>query len=476
MTPAGSSARKTKIVCTIGPATASEERLSALIREGMNVARLNFSHGTHDEHGRVIERIRRLSGGLDLPVAILLDLAGPKVRVGSFEGGLVELKAGETFTLTTRAIEGNAREASVSYPGLPDEVRAGDTLLLADGTIELRAERVTERDIVSRVMVGGALSSHKGVNCPSGLFGLPILREKDLDDLRFGIERGVDYIGLSFVRTAEDVRTARDAITKTGGSAPVIAKIETSAALQNFDSILIEADGVMVARGDLGIETPFSRVPMVQKRLIASANIHAKPVITATQMLYSMVHAPRLTRAEVADVANAVIDGTDAVMLSEETTIGDYPVESVRTIATIARDAERSVPAAVERRWQRGNEALPAAATGTDTLAEAACRIAARLQVDAIGTVTESGWTARFVAKYRPQQPILAMSPRVRTCRALALVRGVTPLQLPEEARTREEMMTAAEKIVRRSGWQGKRAVIVSSTSDDRHYLMTTSL
>jgi pyruvate kinase len=473
------SERKTKIVCTIGPASSSEKQLRALIQAGMNVARLNFSHGSHAGHGQVIAALRRLAAELGVAVAILQDLAGPKVRIGRFAGGAIELQAGHPFTLTTRAIAGNHREVAVSYPHLPQEVNVGDRLLLADGAIELQAQRVTDADILCQVVVGGTLSDHKGVNLPSGLFGVPVLDQKDRQDLRFGIEQGVDYIGLSFVRTAEDVRLAKDEMANLGTDVPIIAKIETQAALERFDEILAEADGIMVARGDLSIETAFTRIPVVQKHLIARANQQAKPVITATQMLLSMVHASRPTRAEVADVANAVFDGSDAVMLSEETSVGAHPVTVVRTMAAIAAEAERA-RLRVVLQADTGEYLAPAAETpiptATDTMAQAACQIATRLQVEAIGTITLSGFTARFVAKYRPPQPILAATPHVETYRRLALVRGVMPLLLPEIAPTREDMMQAAAAVAREHGWQGKKVVLLTRIEEERYLLSTNVL
>ena len=349
--------RRTKIVCTIGPATSSRPQLRALLEGGMNVARLNFSHGEPAEHVAVLTDVRALARELDVSVAVLQDLAGPKVRIGALPGGSVELEAGGRFTLTTRPVEGSRERASVSYAGLPGAVHAGDTLLLADGAIVLRVARVTGEDVDCEVIVGGRLGSRKGVNVPSGLPDVPILGDKDLRDLQVGLEQGVDYVGLSFVRSANDVQTARDHMERLGGRAPVIAKIETRAALDRFDEILDAADGIMVARGDLGIETPFARVPIVQKRLIAEANGRAKPVITATQMLFSMVSSPQPTRAEVADVANAVLDGSDAVMLSEETAIGSHPVRAVQVMADIALETERAWPelravlASHDRRW-----------------------------------------------------------------------------------------------------------------------------
>jgi pyruvate kinase len=463
---------KTKIVCTIGPATASEERLRELLQAGVDVIRLNFSHGTQTDHQQVIERVRRLATQLELPVAILQDLAGPKVRIGTFANGAITLKPGASFILTTRAIEGTAEVVSVSYPLLPQEVKPGDTLLLADGTVALVVEYVTTQDIACRVTAGGNLSAHKGVNCPSGLFSLPILSEKDLRDVQFGIEHGVDYIGLSFVRTAEDVRIAKAAIANRGAVIPVIAKIETQAALAHIDEILEVADGIMVARGDLGIETPLPRVPLVQKQLIAKANRLAKPVITATQMLWSMVDNPRPSRAEATDVANAIIDGTDALMLSEETTVGHYPLEAVQTMVAIAIETEHA-----DLRVHGGSgdqSTLPQ--TEAEAVAHAACQIAKAKAMEAIITVTLEGTTARLVAKYRPAQPILAVTSREDTYRRLALVRGVSPLLLPAEITTREAMIEKTKAVMRDYGLHGKKIIIMSSTSAEQNLLATEVL
>ncbi len=449
--------RRTKIVCTIGPATSSEEQLRALLGAGMNVARLNFSHGSHADHASVIERLRRLGEELRRPIAILQDLAGPKVRIGTFAGGSAELVPGKPFTLTTRTVEGNEREVSVSYADLPREVRPKDTLLLADGTIQLEVREIQGGDVRCVVLVGGRLTARKGVNVPSGLFGLPILRPKDLEDLAFGIEHGVDYIGLSFVRTAEDVRTAKAEVARRHGEVPLIAKIETQAALEHFDAILELADGIMVARGDLGIETSFARVPTIQKELIAKANARAKPVITATQMLYSMVANPHPTRAEVADVANAVMDGTDAVMLSDETTVGKYPIQAVETMAAIATATEEA------RGTLESPRPRPETFVGAiDAMALGACELAARLGVEVIATLTGEGRTARFVAKYRPRQKILAVTPRPETYRRLALVRGVTPLLAPADETDSERLVSAARDAVRAAAAGGGSTIFVS--------------
>jgi len=465
-------APKTKIVCTIGPASQSEEQLRGLLQAGVDVIRLNFSHGTHDEHAQVIARVRRLAQQLQLPIAILQDLAGPKVRIGTFATGAVTLQEGESFTLTTRSVIGTPQEVSVSYPGLPQEVKPGDTLLLADGAVALEVQDVSTEDIHCRVTGGGALSARKGVNCPSGLFKLPILSPKDESDLQFGIEHQVDYIGLSFVRTAEDVRIAKAAIAQRGASLPVIAKIETQAALGHIDAIISAADGIMVARGDLGIETPFARVPIVQKQLIAKANQLAKPVITATQMLWSMVNAPRPTRAEAADVANAVLDGTDAVMLSEETAVGQYPEQAVRAMAAIANEAEHSQLLSPDPvRLQTAT-----APSEAEIMAQAACHIAAQRNLEAIITVTLEGTSAQLVAKYRPSQPILAATPRIDTYQRLALLRGVTPLLLPADVTTREGMIEATKARMRAAGNHEVTVIVFSSISAQHNMLFTETI
>jgi pyruvate kinase len=464
--------RKTKIVSTIGPATRSESQLRALLQAGVDVIRLNFSHGTQEEHGQVITHVRHLATELGFPVAILQDLAGPKVRIGSFASEPIQLHMGDPFTLTTRPITGNHREVSVSYPLLPREVKPGDALLLADGAVEMEVQTVTAEDIHCRVTSGGRLSAHKGVNCPSGLFGLPILGEKDLRDLHFGIAQDVDYVGLSFVRTAADVQAAKVEIARHDRHIPIIAKIETKAALAHFDDILAIADGIMIARGDLGIETPFAQVPVVQKQLIAKANQQAKPVITATHLLRSMVEYPRPTRAEVTDVANAVIDGSDALMLSEETAVGQHPVRTVATMAAVAIETERArLQVATTAETETGRPAFEA-----EAIAQAACQIATQMGIDAIITVTLSGFTARLVAKYRPSQPILAATPRPDTYRRLALVRGVAPLLLPAEPETRDGMITTTRAVLGEHGWQGKKAIIVSSSSNEQNVLTTVVL
>ncbi len=418
---------KTKIVCTIGPASESPEVLEKLIRAGMSVARLNFSHGTHGEHERTVFRIRRLSRGLGQPVAILQDLSGPKIRIGKIAAGMVSLDPGSPFTLTARRVPGTAEAATINYPGLVEDVRPGDLLLLSDGALELEVIKTAGPDIQCRVIVGGPLSSHKGVNIPSRSVKLPSLTEKDKKDLRFGIGLGVDYIALSFVRSATDIKRAKALIGKHGGRIPVIAKIEKHEALADIEGIIQAADGTMVARGDLGVEIPLEKIPRVQKLIIRGSNRHGKPVITATQMLRSMVENPRPTRAEVTDVANAVLDGTDALMLSEETAVGNYPEEAVRTMAKIAQETERPSPPG-ERTgrnvFANGDPMSPA-----EAVAMAACALAEKVRAALLITFTNSGSTARLVSKYRPPCPILAPTPLEETFRQLALVRGAVPVR-----------------------------------------------
>jgi pyruvate kinase len=388
----------------------------------MDVARLNFSHGTQAEHLEVITAIRRIAERLGRAIAILQDLAGLKIRIGDVAAGAVRLEAGAPFTLTTRRVLGSRQEVSVDYAHLTDDVRQGDRLLLSDGDLELEVMRTTAEGVHCRVITGGVLASRKGINLPMRSMTTPTVTDKDRDDLAFGLRHGVDYVAQSFVRTAADVLEVRRVIHEHRSTAPLIAKIETQDALTHIDEIIDSVDGVMVARGDLGVAVPLATVPRLQKMLIAKTNRAGKPVITATQMLRSMQDSPRPTRAEVTDVANAVLDGTDAIMLSEETAIGRYPLEAVAMMAAIAADAESSFPFdAWIQRFESGGP-LP------DAVARAACSMAADIDAAAIVTCTESGGTARRVARYRPRPPILAPTPRVETYRRLALVWGVTPL------------------------------------------------
>ncbi|GAB7388640.1 pyruvate kinase [Bacillaceae bacterium] len=415
--------RKTKIVCTIGPASESVEMLKKLMEAGMNVARLNFSHGNYDEHKRRIERIRQAAQETGRTVAILLDTKGPEIRTGVLKEEPVELVQGETIVLTTEEIPGDASRVSVTYEGLPQDVRPGSTILVDDGLIELRVEKVEGTEIVCRIINGGLLKNRKGVNVPGVKIQLPGITEKDAKDIEFGIEHGVDFIAASFVRKASDILEIREILEKHGADISVIAKIENQEGVQNVDEILQVADGLMVARGDLGVEIPAEEVPLVQKRLIAKCNALGKPVITATQMLDSMQRNPRPTRAEASDVANAIFDGTDAIMLSGETAAGKYPVEAVQTMDRIALRTEQALAY---------REILNEASSGkqltvTDAISQAVANAALDLDATAIVTPTESGHTARMIAKYRPKAPIVAVTPHEEVQRKLSLVWGVYP-------------------------------------------------
>ncbi|MBU2498119.1 MAG: pyruvate kinase, partial [Proteobacteria bacterium] len=415
----------TKIVCTIGPASDSPDIIAALIQAGMSVARLNFSHGTRHEHGEKIRMIRKVSEDLKRPIAILQDLAGPKIRVGKIPEPGIRLEPGETFVLTSQEVIGTKQGVTVSYPNLPREVKTGDTILLADGFMEVFVKEVTGSEIACQVVTGGTLTSHKGVNLPVGTIQAPALTEKDRADLLFGLENGVDYVALSFVRRAEDLREVKAHILERKMDTPVIAKIEKHEAILNIDEIMAVSDGIMVARGDLGVEIPLEKVPYLQKELIRKANTIGKPVITATQMLRSMVDSPRPTRAEAADVANAVLDGTDAVMLSEETAIGSYPVEAVRFMARIIESTEENFP------HSRYLKLVPQKEI-SESVAHASCVLADHLDAAAIIATTQSGLTARHISRFRPARPILALSPHRTTVRKLTLSWGCIPQLVPD--------------------------------------------
>jgi len=418
---------KTKIICTIGPASRDPRTLERLMEAGMNVCRLNFSHGTHAEHAALIRDIRALSERLDKPVAILQDLAGPKIRTGEMGAGEVELVEGAELVLTSRDVPGDAREVGLTYPDLPSAVRPGDTILLADGAMALEVLESDAVDIRCRVVTGGSLGSHKGINLPGRTLDVPVLGSKDRADLEFGLAEGVDFVALSFVRTARDVETAREAIARAGCDTPLIAKIEKFEALENIDAIVAAADGVMVARGDLGVEIPLEQVPRAQKMIIAKANAAAKPVITATQMLKSMVEAPRPTRAEVTDVANAIYDGTDGVMLSEETAMGRYPVEAVEVMSRVAADTEQQFD--YEGWTDKFAHAHHRLSYG-DAVAHAAVKMAEDIEAAAILTCTRSGSTTLRVARHRPRQVVLSLTPERTTALRMALTFGAVPVSI----------------------------------------------
>jgi pyruvate kinase len=419
--------RRTKIVATIGPASGSPEMIMRLLEAGMDVARLNFSHGTYEEHAQRIATLRETARTLDRPLAILQDLQGPKIRTGPLvDDKPVQLRTGERFDITTHEIIGTAARVSTTYTALPHDVQSGDRILLSDGLIELRVLETTDDEVRTEVIFGGELREHQGINLPGVNVSAPALTPKDAADLDFGLEQGVDYVALSFVRRAVDIQIIKQRIAAAGKVTPVIAKIEKPEALDDLAAILEASDAIMVARGDLGVEMPPERVPVVQKQLIEAANAAGVPVITATQMLDSMIRNPRPTRAEASDVANAIIDGTDAVMLSGETAAGQFPVESVQMMARIAEAAEAS-----GRHGDLHSMAAPPnmrANSVANAISAAACAIVQTLPVRAIVAFTMSGSTARLVAHLRPTVPILAFTPNEVVCRRLNLVWGVTPI------------------------------------------------
>ena len=439
---------KTKIVCTIGPACNSPSMIEDLINEGMNVARLNFSHGTLSDHENNIKNIRLISARLQKPVAIIQDLSGPKIRIGSLYKDSITLKANDQFTLTNKAIEGNEKIASVTYPLLPDKVFAGDAIFLCDGEIELKVIQNDQTNILCQVIVGGALSTSKGINIPTRSLPISSLTEKDKRDLDFGIGHDVDYVALSFVKTVDDILELKELIQKQGKDTPIIAKIEKHEVLDNLEDIIKTADAIMVARGDLGVEIPLERIPLVQKRIIHIANRYCKPVITATQMLESMVNNYRPTRAEVTDVANAIFDGSDAVMLSEETARGRYPAEAVRMLSKIAREIEPHLVRRNNFEMHTPNNPI----TIPDAISNATCQVANDLNIKAIITSTQTGSTARFVSKYRPKQLIIAVTPSLNTYRRLALVWGVIPI-LTESMQNTDDMMKKGIDAAKQAGY-----------------------
>ncbi len=433
--------RKTKIVCTIGPASQSPGILEALIQDGMDVARLNFSHGTQEEHRSKIETIREISDRMRKPVAILQDLEGSKIRIGVMKEGGAELKRGMEFSLINEVLIGDESRATVTYRPLPSEVKPGDRILLADGTIELQVLESDGKNIRCRVIVGGILTSHKGLNFPTRAPLASVFTEKDHRDLLFGIQQAVDLIGLSYIQRAADIEEVKKVLKKESADIPIIAKIERKEALENIDEILMASDGIMVARGDLGLETPIEKIPNVQKKLIRKANASGKPVITATQMLRSMVDHTQPTRAEVTDVVNAIYDGTDAIMLSEETAIGQFPVEALRMMAKIAQSAEEEFPHPRFLRRETDREMNPQQAITYN-----ASLLAEEIGAKVIVTPTESGSTARWVSKYRPRQPILALSRHLSTVRQLNLCWGVYPV-LVSEWKDTDEMLERSKKM-----------------------------
>ncbi|MEM7579304.1 MAG: pyruvate kinase [Mastigocoleus sp.] len=436
--------RRTKIVATIGPATSSPQMLKAIIEAGATTLRLNFSHGSHADHQRNIRLIRQTAFELNQPVAILQDLQGPKIRLGKFENGSVILKKGDRFTLTNRPVVGTEEISCITYESLAQEVPVGAKILLDDGKVEMQVDEVNREkgDLHCCVTVAGKLSNNKGVNFPGVYLSIKALTDKDREDLIFGLDQGVDWVALSFVRNPQDVIEIKELISSAGKQVPVIAKIEKHEAIEQMEAVLALCDGVMVARGDLGVELPAEDVPVLQKRLIATANRLGIPIITATQMLDSMVSNPRPTRAEVSDVANAILDGTDAVMLSNETAVGEHPIEAVATMARIAERIEQEAAITTNARQVRdARRSIP------NAISQAVGEISEQLGAAAVMTLTQTGATARNVSKFRPQAPVLAITPHVNVARQLQLVWGVKPLlvlELPSTGQTFQAAINVA--------------------------------
>ncbi|MCY1078631.1 pyruvate kinase [Archangium lansingense] len=415
--------RKAKIICTLGPSSDSAEVIEELIRAGMNVARLNFSHGTHDQHRRRVNLIRRAAKKVGVPVAILQDVQGPKIRLGKFEGGCLEIKTGQTVVVTTREVLGQGNLIPTPIRSLPKDVEPGHPILLDDGRVRLRVKKVQGKDVTCMVELGGLLKDNKGLNLPGAHVSVPTITEKDAEDLAFGQEVGVDYVALSFVRTANDIREARKLVAKR--NTPLIAKIEKPQAVADLEAIAREADGIMVARGDLGVEMPLEKLPAIQKRMVRTVNRMGGLVIVATEMLESMVNNARPTRAEVSDVANAILDGADAVMLSGETAAGKYPVQAVATMARIVEETETGVVR------DTTNAPFPDAKDDISTgVAAAAVAAAEQMGIGTIVAYTERGLTARLISEFRPRAQIIALTPNPDTVNRMALYWGVKPLQV----------------------------------------------
>ncbi len=451
--------RKTKIICTLGPSTDKEGVLRDLIANGMNVARFNFSHGSHEEHLGRFEKLKALREELGKPVAALLDTKGPEIRLKDFKNGVENLVAGQTFTLTTRDVEGTNEICSITYKDLPMDVEPGGTIMLDDGLIKLQIQTVNDTDIVCTVLNNGKIKNKKGVNVPGVHLSMPYMSQRDKDDIIFGIQQGYDFIAASFVRTAQDVYDIRNLLNQYDSNIRIIAKIENREGVNNIDSILAAADAVMVARGDLGVEIDFTELPGIQKTIIERSFSFGKPIVTATQMLDSMMVNPRPTRAEISDVANAIYDGTSAIMLSGETAAGAYPVEALKTMSAIAERTEQ------EGFHLRGRtmDSNPGKISVSDATAHAACLTARDVNAAAIVTVSESGTTARLLSKYRPQQPIIACVMREQVQRQLSLSWGITPLMM-SLAHSTDELIEMSTALAKENGYlhNGELAVVTA--------------
>ena len=451
--------RKTKIICTLGPSTDKGDVLRELIANGMNVARFNFSHGSYEEHGGRLANLKALREELGKPVAALLDTKGPEIRLKEFKNGVEMLEAGQTFTLTTREVEGTKEICSVTYKDLPHDVHEGGTIMLDDGLIMLRIEKVTDTDITCTVLNSGKIKTKKGVNVPGVHLSMPYLSQKDREDIIFGIQNGFDFIAASFVRTAQDVYDIRNLLNEYDSNIRIIAKIENREGVDNIDSILSAADAVMVARGDLGVEIDFTELPGIQKNIIDRSFSFGKPIVTATQMLDSMMVNPRPTRAEISDVANAIYDGTSAIMLSGETAAGAYPVEALKTMSAIAERTENEP----HYRDERFKDAAHGQISVSDATAHAACLTARDVNAAAIVTVSESGNTARLLSKYRPTQPIIACVMDEQVQRQLSLSWGITSL-LMGPAKSTDELIEMSTALAQKNGYlhNGELAVVTA--------------
>ncbi len=451
--------RKTKIICTLGPSTDKDGVLRELIANGMNVARFNFSHGSHEEHKGRLDLLKSLREELGKPVAALLDTKGPEIRLKDFKNGTEMLEAGQTFTLTTRDVEGTKEICSITYKDLPQDVAPGGTIMLDDGLIKLQIQTVNDTDIVCTVLNNGKIKNKKGVNVPGVHLSMPYMSQRDKDDIIFGIEQGFDFIAASFVRTAQDVYEIRNLLNEYDSNIRIIAKIENREGVNNIDSILAAADAVMVARGDLGVEIDFTELPGIQKNIIERSFSFGKPIVTATQMLDSMIVNPRPTRAEISDVANAIYDGTSAIMLSGETAAGAYPVEALKTMSAIA---ERTEQEGFHLR-SRTMDSNPGKISVSDATAHAACLTARDVNAAAIVTVSESGTTARLLSKYRPQQPIIACVMREQVQRQLSLSWGITPLMM-SLAHSTDELIEMSTALAKENGYlhNGELAVVTA--------------
>ena len=451
--------RKTKIICTLGPSTDKDGVLRELIANGMNVARFNFSHGSHEEHKGRLDLLKSLREELGKPVAALLDTKGPEIRLKDFKNGTEMLEAGQTFTLTTRDVEGTKEICSITYKDLPQDVAPGGTIMLDDGLIKLQIQTVNDTDIVCTVLNNGKIKTKKGVNVPGVHLSMPYMSQRDKDDIIFGIEQGFDFIAASFVRTAQDVYEIRNLLNEYDSNIRIIAKIENREGVNNIDSILAAADAVMVARGDLGVEIDFTELPGIQKNIIERSFSFGKPIVTATQMLDSMMVNPRPTRAEISDVANAIYDGTSAIMLSGETAAGAYPVEALKTMSAIAERTETENHARVEYLTEATNGKISV----SDATAHAACLTAKDVNAAAIVTVSESGTTARLLSKYRPQQPIIACVMKEQVQRQLSLSWGITSLMMPL-AHSTDELIEMSTALAKENGFlhNGELAVVTA--------------